>query len=61
MPIEDQDFLKDRLNYALVVSGTHDDIHRLKQVVAKIDIQVVFQQMSYGELTIVKGSKHEQQ
>ena len=55
----DEDFLNDKLNYAIVVTGTPDDIQRLKQLIADNNIQVIFQKMSYGELLIVKGSNHD--
>ena len=54
------DFLTDRLNYAIVVSGTIEDIKLLKEQVAKLDITVLYQTTSYGELLIVKGTEHGQ-
>jgi hypothetical protein len=59
MPKINDDFLNDKLNYAIVVTGTPDDIQRLKQIISEMDIQVIFQKMSYGELLIVKGSNHD--
>ncbi len=58
MKQEKEDFLTEKLNYAIVVSGTPNKIHELKQLIADIEIQVIFQKMSYGELLIVKGSNH---
>ena len=55
----DEDFLNDKLNYAIVVTGTPDEIQKLKQLIADNKIQVIFQKMSYGELLIVKGSNHD--
>ena len=56
MTIDNKDFLQDRLNYAIVVSGTPNKIQELKQLIADMEFQVIFQKMSYGELLIVKGS-----
>lgn len=53
-----EDFLKEKLNYGIIISGTIDEIKQLKQQIATLDIKVLYQTTSYGELLIIKGSEH---